>query len=365
MGAVVVKRPNAGIGPDDVRLPWRVAQPPPGGLQEIGGLPGIDRGVGRIAVERDVGRADQGEVALVRDDEEHPAVVVLEQIGVIAVIEPGCDDVAALDEAQPRAAFEPGKALDAGGPGTGGVDEDAGLDLAPVAQPEMPCGGLPPRRDEGGAGGDLRAVQRGVAGDGDGQPRIVDDAIGIDESLAGAAIERGAARVAVEPDRLGAGQGAGAAEMVVEKEAGAHHPARPQPRRMRQHKAHRPHQAGRRAQQHRALGKRLAHELEIVPLEIAQPAMDHLARRGGGPAGEVALLAQKHLEPAPCGVADDPATVDAAANDGEVVAADHDKRRSANSTNPAPASASVTYAGGVAMRGRYVWTLATPTALGK
>ena len=69
--------------------------------------------------------------------------------------------------------------------GPGGVDEDARLDLAPPAAPSVSRHGrrLALRRDERGAGGDLGAAQGRVAGDGDGQPGIVDDAIGIDETV--------------------------------------------------------------------------------------------------------------------------------------------------------------------------------------
>ena len=52
------------------------------------------------AVVLDVGRADQREVALVRDREDDPLVGVLEDVGVVVVEQPRHDDVAALDQAQ-------------------------------------------------------------------------------------------------------------------------------------------------------------------------------------------------------------------------------------------------------------------------
>ena len=71
-------------------------------------------------------------------------------------------------------------------------------------------------------------------------------------------------------------------------------------------------------QQHLALDQRLAHQAELVVLEIAQAAMDELGRGRGGGAGEIALLRQIDLEAAPGRVAGDAAAVDAAANDRKV-----------------------------------------------
>ena len=72
-------------------------------------------------------------------------------------------------------------------------------------------------------------------------------------------------------------------------------------------------------QQHLALGQRLAHQAELVVLEIAQAAMDQLGRGRGRAAGKIALLAQEHRQAAAGGIAGDAAAVDAAADDGDVV----------------------------------------------
>ena len=89
---------------------------------------------------------------------------------------------------------------------------------------------------------------------------------------------------------------------------------------MRQHEAQRPDDVRRELQQHLALAQRLAHQAELVVLEVAQAAVDQLGRGRGGGAGEVALLAAAR-----------PArgrprrgrcrAVDAAADDQQVVAA--------------------------------------------
>src|SRR5262249_2653897 len=98
----------------------------------------------------------------------------------------------------------------------------------------------------------------------------------------------------------------------------------------------------RHAQQHFALGEPLADEPEIAVLEVAQSAVDQLARSRGRCAGDVALLAEQHRETAPSGVAGDPDPVDAAADDKQVEDFAHDNSASANSTKPAPASRSAT-----------------------
>ena len=67
-----------------------------------------------------------------------------------------------------------------------------------------------------------------------------------------------------------------------------------------------------------ALDQRFAHQPEFIVFEIAQAAMDELGRGRGGRAGEIALLGQQDLEPAPGGVARDAAAIDAAADDGKI-----------------------------------------------
>jgi len=72
------------------------------------------------------------------------------------------------------------------------------------------------------------------------------------------------------------------------------------------------------AQQHLTLGKGLAHQAEGALLEVAQPAMDHLGGGRGRAGSEVVHLDQQHAQAAAGGVAGDPGSVDAAADDGEV-----------------------------------------------
>ncbi len=95
---------------------------------------------------------------------------------------------------------------------------------------------------------------------------------------------------------------------------------------MRQHEAQRTHDVSRIGEQHLALAQRLAHQAELAVFEIAQAAMDELARGRGRGAGEIALLAQRHAEPAPRGVARDPRAVDAAPHHQQIDLGGHGAR---------------------------------------
>ena len=75
----------------------------------------------------------------------------------------------------------------------------------------------------------------------------------------------------------------------------------------------------RAVQEHLALGERLAHQPELVVLEVTKPAVDQLGaplRRG---AGDVVLLDQEHLEAAARRIAGDACPVDAGTDYGKVV----------------------------------------------
>ena len=185
----------------------RVAEVAGEHAQKVGGLRRRRCGVLRPALDRDVGGPDQGEVALVGVDEDHPLVGVLQQVGVVAVPELAGDEVAALDQAHTSAAVDahrpPQHLLD---PGAGGVDHGPGANLPPAAvaavleldPPERPVAA---RADQGGAGQDLRAAAAGVERVEDDQPGIVDPAVGILEGLAVLGLERPAFRVAVQVQR--------------------------------------------------------------------------------------------------------------------------------------------------------------------
>ena len=168
---------------------------------------------------------------------------------------------------------------------------------------------------------DARAAPRRVARVGDHQPRVVGAAVGIDETVAIAVLQAVVIRAAIEPHRGRMRQPCipmVAAQMVVEEQAGADHPARAQPGHVGHHEARRPDQVRRHAQQRFAFRQGLGHQAELVLFEIAQAAMDQLrgTRRGG--AGQVAAFHQGHRETAARGVARDAGAVDAAADDQQI-----------------------------------------------
>ena len=72
-------------------------------------------------------------------------------------------------------------------------------------------------------------------------------------------------------------------------------------------------------EQHLAFRQRLPHQPELVLLEVAEAAVDQLAGRRRRAARQIALLDQKHAQAAADGIAGDADTVDAAADDEEVV----------------------------------------------
>src|SRR6516165_3072363 len=111
-------------------------------------------------------------------------------------------------------------------------------------------------------------------------------------------------------DGLRAGQFAPPAEVIVEKESGADHPARTQAPIMRQNETPRPYDMARALEQDLALAQRLAHQAQFAVFEIAQATMNELARGRGGRAGEIVLLAEQHREAATGRIASDADAVD-------------------------------------------------------
>ncbi len=90
---------------------------------------------------------------------------------------------------------------------------------------------------------------------------------------------------------------------------------RPQVRIVRHDESQRPHDVGRRCQQHLALLQRLANQGEMKTFEVSQPAVDQLGAGGRRMRREIVLLAQKNLETATCGITRNACAVDATADD--------------------------------------------------
>ena len=321
--AIVVQRPHAGIRPHHVGGRDRFRQVTirrPAKIIDLFRSNG--RGAGQI-VDFDVGRADQREVALVRNHEHDALVVVLQDERMRARELALDDDMAALDLLDVGARGLMQLAVENGlDPGTGGIDDALGADglqgTRGIPQIDLPAVGRAPSRHAGGAREDGRAQVGGGARVDRDQPRIVDPAIGVDKSLLDIGADILAVACAAQRDAARAGELFALAQMVVQKQPGAYHPGGPQFRHMRHHELERPDDVRRDSEQRLALGQRLGNEPELVVLEIAQPAMNQLRRGAGRMRGQIVLFAQQHLQPAPGRVARDPDAVDAAADDDQV-----------------------------------------------
>ncbi len=127
-GPVVVKRANPGIRPHHLIGPHGLDEIFADRRTEISNLLGRGAHRSRCLGEVAIGGADQGEIVLVRDHEHHPAVFVLESVAMIFGIQPGNDDVAALDQPYLAGGVDANHlAQNLGNPGTGGVDQSAGV----------------------------------------------------------------------------------------------------------------------------------------------------------------------------------------------------------------------------------------------
>ena len=88
---------------------------------------------------------------------------------------------------------------------------------------------------------------------------------------------------------------------------------------MRHDEGKRPDDVRRGAQQHFALLQRLAHQAELVILEVAQSAVDELGAGGRGVGREIVLLAKQDGQTATRRIARDAGAVDATADDEQIV----------------------------------------------
>ena len=105
---------------------------------------------------------------------------------------------------------------------------------------------------------------------------------------------------------------------VVEVQPDPHQAVRARAVERRHDQRQRAHQVRRERHHQLALEQRLAHEPEVEVLQVAQPAVDELARAAGGPRGEVGALEQRHAVAARGGVERDARAGDAATDDDDV-----------------------------------------------
>jgi hypothetical protein len=160
-----------------------------GDVAEIGGLLGrADRLF--LQLDGNVGGADHREGALVGDDEDDAVVLVLQDEGVVAVMQARHDDVAALDQAHPLVGAHRGLLVEeALHPGAGGVDQPARAHGHDGAVGPLEIDGPQPAvvaalgRQAAVAGEDAGAHLARRLQVGDHQAGIVDPGIGIHEAI--------------------------------------------------------------------------------------------------------------------------------------------------------------------------------------
>ena len=240
---------------------------------------------------------------------------------MVAVMQARHDDVAALDQAHGlRRLYMRLLVEEVLHPRAGSIHEPARgqLDRAAVGCREFDIPALAVvaavRRHAAMAGVDRRPHVARRLHVRDHQPRIVDPAVRIDEAVLEGWLQPGAELRVLQVDTDRFRQRHVPVEMVVEKEAEAQHPARPEMRFVRQHEAQRPGDVRRLCQQHLTLHQRLAYQSELVLLEIAQATVDELGRLRRRAAGEIVHLAEPDLECASRGIARNPRPIYAAAD---------------------------------------------------
>src|SRR5258708_39646124 len=121
--------------------------------------------------------------------------------------------------------------------------------------------------------------------------------------------------------------------MIVKKEAYSEQPCGPESRMVGQNEAKWPYDMGRDSPKNFALDERLANQTKLEMFQIAQAAMNELARGAGSRGSEIIFLA-KIDRPAPSGgVSGDSAAVHTAADDGDV---ENGPRRRRGLHSPSP-----------------------------
>ena len=162
----------------------------------------------------------------------------------------------------------------------------------------------------------LRCVERIE----DNKPGVIHPAVRELKSVCRGPFERRAKRAIPQlaVDAATGGQNSSPAEMVVNEQAQSQYPHWPHPGLDRQYEAHRPHDMGRHPQHYLALRQRFAHKAKPPVLEVAQPAVNELGRRGRGTGRKIVLLDEEDGEPTAGCIAGDGRPVDAAADHGEV-----------------------------------------------
>ena len=326
------QRTQAGKGPDDVVHAEVALKVPVGHVEQVHLLCRSDRGMRKVAGVFAFRRTDEREVAFVRQREHDAAVGRLEDVREVVVEQLAHDDVAAADHARMapggcrRAAVEelrdPRSRRVHHEPGPQGSFAAVGC-----AQSRDPLRAIRLQSDAGRARQYLGTAFERINGIGHDQSRIVDPAIGVFETRPVTRIERFAGRMPAQVDRLRRRQVPARREVVIQEEAGADHPRRPQVRFVRQHESQRPREMRRGREHHLAFLQRLAHQAEVVVLEVAQSAVDQLGAGGGRVRRQVVLFAEHGTQAAARCIPRNTCAIDAAPDDEDVAAFTHGGQR--------------------------------------
>ena len=326
--SVVLQGADAGKAPDDVAGPDRPIEAAIHHVAQVLRFDGLDGGRAGLAGPGHVGRADQREIVEIGNHEHDAPVRVLQRIGVVALVQPRHDDVAALHEAQRPCAgpTEPAREHFAD-PRACRVDDGARDDrvgmrigIRFVADLRVPCLAVARRAHEAMADANVGAALGRVFRVQDDEAAVVGRAIRIGEAEAQVRAQGRAIRRLRKVRAFRGGERAAAAHPVVQEEPETHGPRGPEPAAVREHEAAALDEVWRDRKQPLALRQRLPHEAQVEVLEVAQAAVQQLAGGGGRVMREAVLLDQQHGEAAAGRVTRDAGAVDSAADDEQVVA---------------------------------------------
>ena len=290
-------------------------------------------------------RADQGEILLIGNGKDDPPIRPLKEIALVVIVKPRRHDMAAAHQPHAFLAVQPQLAVDhVARPGTGGIHQHPRADHLPrVAACDHHRPDTVPHlgRDHLAMGQDRGPPRLGIAGVQHDQTAVLDPAVGIFIGLREPILQRRAFGRSLERQRRGRGQDLAPTQRVIQEQPQPDQPGGPaplhprhqpgkQPRGRRvalephvgvvgQHEAHRPADMRHRRQQRLALHQRLTHQPELEIFQIAQPAVEKLRRRRRSRPRQIALFCQQHRQAAPGRIARDPAPVDAAPDDQQVM----------------------------------------------
>ena len=284
--------------------------------------------------------ADQGEILLIRDCKNDPAIGALKEIAAVVIIQPLGHDMRSPHQPHPFGRVDAGNvADDVFHPGSAGVHQGPrrmGFATLRSVDRHQPAAGLPLGRHYTGPRHDAGAVFRRIARVQGYQLGILDPAVAVFKGLDEALLQRLARSILRQIQRPCARQNLAPAKSIIEKQTQPdqpgwppslhprHHPRHQTPRGCfpfkphvgvkGQNKPHRPRYMRHRDQERLAFLQGFAHQSELEILQIAQPTMEQFRRGRRRGLRQIALFGQNHRQPASSRIARYSAAVDAAAD---------------------------------------------------